>query len=54
MADNVCKGCIYDLTDRIVTDTETFNAILDNCCGCKRAKLEEFQDAFPDLYKATE
>ena len=51
MADNVCKGCIYDLTDRIVTDTETFNTILDNCCACKRAKLEEYQDEFLDLYK---
>ena len=51
MADNVCKGCVYDLTDRVVTDREVFNTILDNCCVCKRAKLEEYQDEFLDLYK---
>lgn len=54
MEENICKGCIYDLTDRVETDVEKFNIILDNCCNCKRGKLKEFQDAFPDLYKATE
>ena len=51
MAGNVCKGCKYDLTDRVVTDREEFNIILDHCCVCKRAKLEEYQDEFLDLYK---
>lgn len=54
MEDNICKGCIYDLTDRIETDREKFNTILDNCCNCKRGKLKEFQDDFLDLYKAME
>jgi hypothetical protein len=49
-----CKGCIYDLTDRIETDMEKFNTILDNCCSCRRGKLKEFQDGYPDLYKAKE
>lgn len=52
MEKNICKGCIYDLTDRVVTDKEVFNNILDNCCDCKRAMLEEYQDRFPDLYKS--
>ena len=52
MEENKCKGCIYDLTDRIVTDKEVFNTILDNCCACKRGMLEEYQDDFPDLYKS--
>jgi hypothetical protein len=47
-----CSGCIYDLTDRIVTDVETFNTILDNCCACKRCKLKEYKDDFADLYKS--
>ena len=54
MEENICKGCIYDLTDRVETDVEKFNIILDNCCSCKRGKLEEFQDGLPYLYKATE
>ena len=33
---------------------ETFNTILDNCCDCKRAMLEEYQDRFQDLYKTAE
>lgn len=51
MEENKCKGCIYDLTGRTVTDKEAFNTILDNCCECKRAMLEEYQDRFQDLYK---
>ena len=51
MAENICKGCKYDLTDRVITDQEEFNIILDNCCACKRAMLEEYQDEFLDLYK---
>ena len=54
MAGDKCKGCIYDLTDRVVTDKETFNTILDNCCDCKRAMLEGYQDRFQDLYKTEE
>lgn len=54
MEDNVCKGCIYDLTDRFETDVEKFNLILNTCCSCKRGKLKEFQNDFPDLYKAAE
>ena len=49
--ENECKGCIYDLTDRVETDVAKFNTILDNCCSCKRGKLKEFQDGYPDLYK---
>lgn len=52
MCENICKGCIYDLTDRVETDAEKFNIILDNCCACKRAMLGEYQDDFPDLYKS--
>lgn len=51
---NECKGCIYDLTDRVETDVEKFNIILDNCCACKRGKKEEYRDGCPDLYKAIE
>ena len=54
MEDNVCKGCIYDLTDRVVTDKEIFNTILDNCSCCKRGMLEEYQEKFSDLYKTAE
>lgn len=54
MAGNKCKGCIYDLIDRVVTDKEIFNNILDNCSNCKRAMLEEYQDKFQDLYKTKE
>lgn len=52
MEENKCKGCIYDLTDGVETDVEKFNIILDNCCACKRAMLEEYQDNFQDLYKS--
>ena len=52
MEENICKGCIYDLTDRVVTDKEVFNTMLDNCCSCKRGMKEECQDGFPDLYKS--
>ena len=47
-----CYGCIYDLTDRVETDLEKFIIILDNCNSCKRAKLKEYKDDFPDLYKS--
>lgn len=50
--ENKCKGCVYDLTDRVETDVEKFNVILDNCCSCKRAMKEEYKDSFADLYKA--
>ena len=52
MKENKCKGCVYDLTDRVETDVENFNVILDNCCSCKRAMKEEYKDSFADLYKA--
>lgn len=52
--ENECKGCIYDLTDRIEIDMKKFNIIWDNCCSCKRGKLKEFQDGYPDLFKAKE
>ena len=52
MEENICKGCIYDLTDRVETDVEKFNIILDNCCSCKRGMKEEYQNDFPDLYKS--
>jgi hypothetical protein len=54
METNVCKGCIYDLTDKIVTDDKTFIEFLDNCCSCKRGIVEEHQHMFKDLYKAIE
>ena len=50
IGENICKGCIYDLTDRVETDVEKFNTILDHCCSCRRAKTEN-QNYFPDLYK---
>ncbi len=52
--ENECRGCVYDLTDRVETDVEKFNIILDNCCSCKRGKLKKFQSDFPDLYKIKE
>jgi len=48
--ENTCSGCIYDLTDRVVTDEEIFNNILDNCCACKRGVIAEYRDNFKDLY----
>jgi len=53
MAENECKGCIYDLTDRVETDVEKFNIFLDNCCSCKRGTIGEYKDIFPDLYKTS-
>lgn len=52
MEENVCKGCIHDLTDRVEADVEKFNIILDNCCSCKRGVREEYKNDFPDLYKS--
>jgi hypothetical protein len=55
MTENKCKGCIYDVEyDDIATNEEKFNAILNNCCSCKRAMKEEYKDSFADLYKAQE
>ena len=54
MAENKCKGCIYDITDETKTDKEKFNTILDMCCACKRGVTEEYQDKFLDLYKTKE
>ena len=50
MTGDKCKGCKYDLTDRVVTDKEIFNNILDNCSACRRAMLEDYQYEFQDLY----
>ena len=50
MAENKCKGCKYDLTNRTVTDKEVFNTILDMCSVCKRGVIEEYQDKVLDLY----
>lgn len=54
MTDNKCKGCKYDLTDKVVTDKEIFDTILDTCCACKRGVLEEYQDKLLDLYATEE
>ena len=54
MKTNDCKGCVYDLTDRIETDVEKFNIILDNCCSCKRGCDEKHQDGLTDMYKTKE
>ena len=47
-----CEGCIYDLTDRIETDVEKLNIIVDNCCACRRGMKKEYKNGFPDLYKS--
>lgn len=49
--ENECKGCIYDLTDKVEINMEIFETILDNCSACKRSKKEEFKKDFCDLYK---
>lgn len=54
MEKNECKGCIYDLTDRVETNAEKLIIIMNNCSACKRGKLEEYKDYYPDLYKTVE
>lgn len=51
MNENECKGCVYDLTNRIVTNEERLKLIIENCCHCKRGVKEEYQDMFSDLYE---
>lgn len=51
MKENECKGCVYDLTDRVETNAEKLIVIMDNCFACKRGKKEEYKDSFADLYK---
>lgn len=54
MKENECKGCIYDLTDRVVTDKEAFNIIMDKCSCCKRAVIEAYKHKLEDLYQGKE
>lgn len=52
VAEEKCKGCIYNLTDTTKTDVEKLSIFLDNCCSCKRAMIEEYQGVYSDLYEA--
>lgn len=54
MEENICKGCIYDITAMTEIDVEKFNSVLDNCLACKRAVFEELQDDYLDMYKPME
>ena len=52
MSENKCKGCIYDLTNKIISSEERLKHFIDNCCSCKRCMKEEYQDMFSDLYES--
>lgn len=48
---NECKGCIYDLTDRVAKSGDELIEIMDRCTDCKREKLDEYKDIYEDLYR---
>lgn len=54
MNKNECKGCINDLTNKVVTNKEIISTIIDNCSCCKRGVIEEWKDKVQDLYKKKE
>lgn len=50
METNECKGCKFDLTDRIAKDETELISIMNRCGKCKRAKLPRYQEEYDDLY----
>ena len=54
MEENNCKGCVYELAGRVVTNKDEFNTIVDTCARCKRCALGKHKDGRPDLYTAKE
>lgn len=46
-----CKGCKFDLTNRVAKDNEELCSIIDRCSNCKRAVYPPDVTYEKDLYE---